>query len=103
MVINIITRDNVYSSNDNRTMLYNTIKRAQEDIVRRIPKLETFKLSLIQDDSFGMESGNVKGTHILTHDERVLILTLSYRSDVSIETILKGLTKQIGVLKKIYD
>jgi hypothetical protein len=84
---------------DQNNTLYNTIKRFEEDLLRRIPKLQTFSL-VMEQRGFGL--GNIHCRHNLDDMENHLTLTFHYRQLPTIEAIIRELKDQLKSLLQAY-
>jgi len=87
-----------------KIMLYNIIKRFEEDLKNHIPKLQEFNLIIERQTSLLSRNyyGNVQCIHTLCQEEKFLHLFLYYRSELSWETIERELVLQLKHLLKTY-
>ena len=83
--------------------LFNTVKRFQEDLLRRLPELKEFKLAVVQQGGpTGYLLGNTRYSHLLNDDETHLVLTCFYRNLPPIDLLENELTGQLKALLQIY-
>lgn len=90
-------------SEQSNILLFNTIKRFEEDFVRRMPHLKEFGFFAEQQiSSVNYSTGNVQYNHILNENETSLMLTCYYRLTPTIETMTRDLAAQLKLLLQFY-
>ena len=65
-------------------ILYNTIKRYQEDLLRRVPHLNEFVLVIKLQDTYGYLPGNLRYSYQLDESEIHLKVTCAYRTTATV-------------------
>lgn len=98
-VTGFVASDSVQSN----IILFNTIKRFEEDFIRRIPQLKEFGFIAEQQIcTVNYSTGNVQYNHVLNENETSLLLTCYYRVTPTIETMTRDLSAQLKSLLMYY-
>jgi len=83
---------------------YNSIKRKEEDLRRRLPDLTNFNLIVRQSGtSLHYYPANLHKQRHISEDESTLTVTFQYKVVPGDGEILKAIEKELEELKKIYS
>lgn len=93
------------SDSDLKAIIYNTVKRSQEDFLRRIPTLSDFTVTIKKAPESNIRTGNfpVNAKHFLSEDETELTLQVDYRSAAIPEKIMDALNAELKKMKTFYE
>lgn len=88
-----------------KIVIYNTIKRSEEDFLRRIPSLIDFTVTVkkVPDSSISIGNFPINAKHSLSEDETTLALQIGYRSLAVAEKIVDALTSELKKIKISYE
>jgi|GEM_PF-2202537 len=88
-----------------KASIYNIVKRNQEDLIRRIPSLSEFTVTLRKTTESNFRVGNmpVMAKHQLTQNESVLAINIEFRSVFDAQKIIDILTSELKEIKIFYN
>ena len=88
-----------------KASIYNIVKRNQEDLLRRIPSLSEFTVTLRKTPDSSLRVGNmpVAAKHQLTQKESALAINIEYRSVFDAQKIIDVLTSELKGIKRFYE
>ncbi|GEP51178.1 hypothetical protein FNO01nite_18500 [Flavobacterium noncentrifugens] len=88
-----------------KASIYNIVKRNQEDLLRRIPSLSEFTVTLRKTPESSIKVGNMPVTakHQLTQNETAFAINIEFRSAFDAQKIIDVLTSELKGIKIFYD
>ena len=85
-------------------LLYNIVKRNEEDLMRRIPNLKEFVIDLRKFGYDRPSSGSaIISKHHLSDDESSLLLSLGFRTEAPGEKLVPVMIEELKKIKAIYN
>ena len=84
--------------------LYNTVKRSQEDLLRRIPTLESIAVTVRKTSAINFSAiTGISSGFQLSPDEKKLSVNLEYRFNPEAEKIINAWPLVLSKIKNAYD
>jgi len=102
MTININGLPDISNVRESKIVFYNTVKRYEEDLLRRIPCLQQCDILIMQARQIKYSPDNLWCFHKLAPDESTLKLNFYYRHTPTMDHLLKEVTTQLKTLLSEY-